>query len=211
VILAAAEDLFGINGFAGTTTRAVAKQAGVAEALVYTNFGSKTRLFEAAVVDRYETFLAEHIAQWSQGITTPQTMSRFDFVHGFVDSWVTFFSDNRNLCLTYLEYHRLGNRQPDPPNADFGVPLRPLEIALVEHGSQFGLRDLDVQVTVRAVISMVLGLVLHDHVLFTGIRQPIREHLVREVTTLILSGIEAPESLPTRSARRTTRRPPSHA
>jgi AcrR family transcriptional regulator len=211
VILAAAEDLFGINGFAGTTTRAVAKQAGVAEALVYTNFGSKTRLFEAAVVDRYETFLAEHIAQWSQGITTPQTMSRFDFVHGFVDSWVTFFSDNRNLCLTYLEYHRLGNRQPDPPNADFGVPLRPLEVALVKHGSQFGLRDLDVQVTVRAVISMVLGLVLHDHVLFTGIRQPVREHLVREVTILILSGIEAPERLPTCSARRRTRRPPSHA
>jgi AcrR family transcriptional regulator len=211
VILAAAEDLFGINGFAGTTTRAVAKQAGVAEALVYTNFGSKTRLFEAAVVDRYETFLAEHIERWSRGITTPETMSRFDFVHGFVDSWVTFFSDNRNLCHTYLEYHRLGNRQPEPPHGDFGVPLRPLEVALVEHGSQFGLRELDVQVTVRAVISMTLGLVLHDHVLFTGIRQPGRERIVREVTTLILSGIEAPERLPTHSARRTTRRPPPHA
>jgi AcrR family transcriptional regulator len=209
--LAAAEDLFGINGFAGTTTRAIAQQAGVAEALVYTNFGSKTRLFEAAVVDRYETFLAEHIARWSQGIKTPQTMSRFDFVHGFVDSFTTFFSDNRNLCLTYLEYHRLGNRQSDPPNADFGLPLRPLEVAMVEHGSQFGLRELDVQVTVRAVISMVLGLVLHDHVLFTGIRQPGREHLVREVTALILSGIEAPEHFPTRSARRSTRRQPSHA
>jgi AcrR family transcriptional regulator len=199
-ILTAAEDLFGINGFAGTTTRAVAKQAGVAEALVYTNFGSKTRLFEAAVVDRYETFLAEHVARWSEGITSPQTMSRFDFVHGFVDSFMTFFGDNRNLCLTYLEYHRLGNRQSDPPAADFGVPLRTLEEALVKHGSQFGIRELDVQVTVRAVISMVLGLVLHDHVLFTGIRQPGREHLVREVTALILSGIEAPETSQTASA-----------
>jgi hypothetical protein len=49
-----------------------------------------------------------------------------------------------------------------------------------------------VTLTVRAVIAMVLGLVLHDHVLFTGVRQPGRERLVREVTTLILVGIEAP-------------------
>jgi len=191
-ILTAAEDLFGVRGFAGTTTRAVAKQAGVAEALVYTNFGNKTRLFEAAVVDRYETFLAEHVELWSAGITNPETMSRFDFVHGFVDSFTTFFSDNRSLCLTYLEYHRLGNGQSDPPNANFAVPLRTLEKALVEHGTQFGLRELDVQVTVRAVISMVLGLVLHDHVLFTGMRRPGRERLLREVTTLILTGIESP-------------------
>jgi AcrR family transcriptional regulator len=92
VILTAAVDLFAVNGFAGTTTRAVAKRAGVAEALVYPNFGSKTRLFEAAVVDRYETFLAEHVERWSRGIAHPQTMSRFDFVYGFVDSFTTFFS-----------------------------------------------------------------------------------------------------------------------
>jgi AcrR family transcriptional regulator len=58
VILTGAVDLFPVNGFAGTTTRAVAKRAGVAEALVFPNVGSKTRLFEAAVVDRYETFLS---------------------------------------------------------------------------------------------------------------------------------------------------------
>jgi AcrR family transcriptional regulator len=192
VILTAAEDLFAINGFAGTTTRAVANRAGVAEALVYTNFGSKTRLFEAAVVDRYETFLAEHVERWSQGIAHPETMSRFDFVYGFVDSFTTFFSDNRDLCLTYLEYHRLGNGQSEPPTANFAVALRTLEVALIDYGDQFGLRELDVTLTVRAVIAMVLGLVLHDHVLFTGVRQPGRERLVREVTTLILVGIEAP-------------------
>jgi AcrR family transcriptional regulator len=191
-ILTAAEDLFGVRGFAGTTTREIAKQAGVAEALVYTNFGNKTRLFEAAVVDRYETFLAEHVELWSAGITNPETMSRFDFVHGFVDSFMTYFSDNRNLCLTYLEYHRLGNGQSDPPNANFAAPLRTLEKVLVEHGTQFGLRELDVTLTVRAVIAMVLGLVLHDHVLFTGMCRPGRERLVREVSTLILTGIESP-------------------
>lgn len=189
--MAAAEELFGTHGFAGTTTRAVAEQAGVAEALVYTNFGSKTRLFEAAVVDRYETFLADHVAQWSRGITTPQAMSPFDFVHGFVESFMAFFSDNRNLCFTYLEHRRLGDGRSGSSTADFGISLRPLEEALIEHGPQFGIRKLDVQVTVRAVLSMVLGLVLHDQLLFTGIQLPGREHLVREVTALILSGIEA--------------------
>jgi hypothetical protein len=100
-------------------------------------------------------------------------------------------SANRDLCLTYLDYHRLGNGQSDPPTANFGVPLRDLEAALVDYGDQFGLRELDATPTVRAVIAMVLGLVLHDHVLFTGVEQPGRERLVREATTLILIGIEA--------------------
>jgi AcrR family transcriptional regulator len=192
VILAAAEDLFGITGFAGTTTRAVAKQAGVAEALVYTNFASKTRLFEAAVVDRYESFLAEHVARWSQGITTPPTChastssTGSGFVHDILRRQPQSVSHLSGVSPARQPTIRPAKSRLRAPVADFGRGLgRARTSVRNSRARRAGHRT--------CVISMVLRLVLHDHVLFTGIPQPGREHLVREVTALILSGIEAPE------------------
>jgi AcrR family transcriptional regulator len=45
----AAGDEFERNGYAGTTTAAIARRAGVAEWLIFNHFGSKARLFEDAI------------------------------------------------------------------------------------------------------------------------------------------------------------------
>jgi len=49
VILAAARELFAAQGFAGTTVRGIAAQAGVDAALVHHYFGTKDDLFVAAL------------------------------------------------------------------------------------------------------------------------------------------------------------------
>ena len=48
-ILTAASDEFERNGYAGATTAAIAKQARVAEALIFSNFGSKEKLFRDSI------------------------------------------------------------------------------------------------------------------------------------------------------------------
>lgn len=54
-ILAAAEELFLRQGFAGTSMQEVATTAGVAKATLYSNFPSKEELFAAVVRSRAET------------------------------------------------------------------------------------------------------------------------------------------------------------
>ena len=51
-LLEAAEELFAEHGYEGTSTRMLAKKAGVNVAMVSYYFGSKEKLFEALVEDR---------------------------------------------------------------------------------------------------------------------------------------------------------------
>ncbi|MDQ4214229.1 TetR/AcrR family transcriptional regulator [Microbacterium capsulatum] len=51
-ILDAAAGLFVAGGYAGTSTRTIAAAAGASEASVFANFGSKSRLLAAVIVDR---------------------------------------------------------------------------------------------------------------------------------------------------------------
>lgn len=50
-ILRAAQELFAERGYDGTSAEAVARQAGVAKGLIFHHFGSKARLYLAAVAD----------------------------------------------------------------------------------------------------------------------------------------------------------------
>lgn len=55
---------FGENGYSSTTTAAIARRAEVAEALIFTHFGSKATLFRKAVFkpldDHFSNFIATH-------------------------------------------------------------------------------------------------------------------------------------------------------
>jgi AcrR family transcriptional regulator len=57
-ILRAAEKQFAASGFAATNTATVAKTAGISEAMVYIHFGTKRKLFEAAVARNTQERLA---------------------------------------------------------------------------------------------------------------------------------------------------------
>src|SRR5258706_15293189 len=57
LILDAAQALFAANGFRGTSTREIAQTAGVAEVLLFRNFGSKAELYSTAVVLPLAEFL----------------------------------------------------------------------------------------------------------------------------------------------------------
>jgi AcrR family transcriptional regulator len=48
-LMEAACDEFERNGYAGTTTAAIARRARVAEALIFSHFGSKAKLFQDAI------------------------------------------------------------------------------------------------------------------------------------------------------------------
>lgn len=186
-ILTAAEEVFAERGFPGTSTKAIAERAQVSEALVFTNFGTKAALFETAVMDRYESFVADFMTEVSKGELEDATA--FDLVHGFVSAFAEFLNTNRNICLSYLDYYRLAQDVTTGPAVNFSLALVDLETLLERRRDELGLREVDTRLVVRAIISMVLGLVLHEDLIFVGVRRPARARLLREVTELVIEGL----------------------
>jgi AcrR family transcriptional regulator len=67
LILEAACDEFERNGYEGATTAAIARKAGVTEALIFSNFGSKARLFHDSIFkpldQHFVQFCATHLVE----------------------------------------------------------------------------------------------------------------------------------------------------
>jgi AcrR family transcriptional regulator len=63
---AAASTYFAQNGYAGTSTRAIATEAGVSETLLFRHFGTKSGLFEATTLDRFQVAVDGFVARWDR-------------------------------------------------------------------------------------------------------------------------------------------------
>jgi AcrR family transcriptional regulator len=62
LILKAASEEFERNGYEGATTAAIARRAGVAETVIFSNFGSKAKLFYDSIFKPFERGLSEFSA-----------------------------------------------------------------------------------------------------------------------------------------------------
>lgn len=64
-LIEAAGEEFERNGYAGTTTAAIAQRAGVAEFLIFSHFGSKAKLFEDSIFkplnQHFQNFCGTHL------------------------------------------------------------------------------------------------------------------------------------------------------
>src|SRR5437763_1075397 len=70
LILEAARRVFLETGFAGARTRRIAEEAGITEALLYRFFPSKLAIYEAAVLQPLEAFVARLLtALFSDGMS----------------------------------------------------------------------------------------------------------------------------------------------
>ncbi|KQY58196.1 hypothetical protein ASD11_00560 [Aeromicrobium sp. Root495] len=64
LVLAAAVDVFAEKGLAGATTREIAERAGVGEPTMFRIYGSKERIFEAAVLAPFDVFIEAFTERW---------------------------------------------------------------------------------------------------------------------------------------------------
>lgn len=64
LILQAARERFAADGFGGATTLAIANAADVSETVLFRHFPTKERLFEAAVIEPFEEYVARYTGGW---------------------------------------------------------------------------------------------------------------------------------------------------
>ncbi|WP_297082166.1 TetR/AcrR family transcriptional regulator [uncultured Demequina sp.] len=104
-ILAAASAVFGERGYAGGTTDAIAKQAGVSQAYVVRIFGSKENLFREAA-ERAATRVIEAFRATIAGFRGDEPLE--DKRLALSVSYIGLMSD-RGLLLTLLHLFSLGH------------------------------------------------------------------------------------------------------
>ncbi len=186
LLLAAARDRFATQDYRSTTTKEIAEQAGVAEHLLFRNFGSKAALFREALVEPFvevvETFTAAtNIVEFD--------MSRAEELGSqFIGAVYDLFAANRGLVMTLWAADSLS----DEEQAEAGLVDISRAVAslgrmgadrLMASGVQTKRHDLAGQSTV----AMIAGMAAFGSTLFKG-RKPSRDTIVQELTEATLHG-----------------------
>lgn len=195
LILAAARESFQLKGYGGTTTREIAVRAGVAEALLFTNFGSKARLFEQAVAEPFDEFVAGYIASWREMAGGSTDTER---IEGFIRGLLDLTERHRGLLADAIA--------PSPGPASGGADgARAAVVRAVSRAIQrvhtldheprppWTFQPFEPDTILAATTGMVMSTVLLDPLLFPADRpRPDRDVLVRELTRFMLYGLTGP-------------------
>jgi AcrR family transcriptional regulator len=100
LIVQAAERLFDAHGYARTTMRAVAAEAGISLSVLYRQFPSKEGLFSATLLAPFLSSFDEFAAAWSDQIENPWDDTRL--VGEFVRDLYTNLATHRHTLVTLL-------------------------------------------------------------------------------------------------------------
>jgi AcrR family transcriptional regulator len=196
LILDAARALFAEQGYERTTTKEIARRAGVLEPLLFRNFGSKAGVFDAAVVAPFTELIEAYVQSWERESSGADTEER---ISTFLEGLFELARQNRALLLTAIA-HREAGVSPEPDVLD--------RIATALHGiDTVGAvpRDypaVDPPSAVAVLGSMLFGLALLDPMLFArGTRRPSRSRILTEMTEILLRGITREDPLEGRGPR----------
>ncbi|HEY1974804.1 MAG TPA: helix-turn-helix domain-containing protein [Pseudonocardia sp.] len=173
-MLDAARACFADAGFARTTTRQIATRAGVVENLIYSKFGSKAALFDAAVTKPFREAITEFIDRCHTiGQDSPQFTAR-----GYVEFLFDMLEGHSELLFALLK----------DPGLD--LPLLPFLEQLERLGAYiFGANgySADLQILIRCHFGMVAFNAAFGDMLYRADSRPDRERIFTEMAEVLIA------------------------
>lgn len=172
LLLESARALFAERGYAGTSTREIARAASVSEPMIFRHFGSKSKLFEEAVLAPFNTFVSEYIADWStrpRGVKSAY-VETYEFYRGVYD----VLSANRRLIHEMIGARAVGG----PLSAEtasaphLGKLLEQFEAIIEDAVEERGFRPFDPAITTRVIFGMVFSIAVFGDWMFEGTTRP---------------------------------------
>ncbi|MBI9078289.1 MAG: TetR/AcrR family transcriptional regulator [Pseudodesulfovibrio sp.] len=156
-ILIAAQELFARYGYAGTTMKMVAEQAGVASGLVFHYFDNKENLFMVAgseLIDSMIIILHSKTIDCDNGC---------EALRGFVKAYLDFTIENKKTFPTIIRCSPFSDDNPDLDRKRIGAKFKEL-IDMIEEFLQRGIKDgsiisLPVSQTAYMVYANIIGAV----------------------------------------------------
>jgi AcrR family transcriptional regulator len=200
LLLEAAREVFSEHGYARASTRAIAERAGVAEALLFRNFGSKASLFGEVALHPFKDFIAEWKALHPG---KDEFRSERELAVAFISRIYELFAENRGLIITYIatsvfepEVTRLENSPMFIEAIDAVARW-----ARTEFVEARNLAPVNVLIANRAVIGMVMSMALYeDWLLPSDGKRLTRDEIISEMADLVLYGVVRPRELKTSHA-----------
>jgi AcrR family transcriptional regulator len=113
-ILDAAERQFALLGFAGTSLRAVTRDANVNLAAVHYHFGSKEELFKAAVRRVAEPIVTEQVRRLEQLEKRNSPLSMADVIRAYIAPTLEMLQKGEPSCLVHAQFMGQCRIEPHP-------------------------------------------------------------------------------------------------
>ena len=185
LILKAARELFTAQGYEATTTKDIAKLAGVLEPLLFTNFGNKAALFDAAVIEPFADLVADYADYWNRSTVDSTPEER---ITSFIESFYDLALRNRKLLWAAMA-QQSGDLKA--PGTDIFCQLAKV-LHQIENVDALRVKypHVDGSAAVTAVAGMVLGSALLDDRLFPPDMPKLsRSRIKAEMTNTVLHGM----------------------
>lgn len=181
LLISTAQTVFVEKGYANTTTRLLAEEAGVSEALLFRHFKTKDNLFRQAIAEPFAMVLSTYVQQYDPRLPAA------DFQAGLYK----ILRENRGTVMA------LFSAEIFESEFAFNEVLAPLEKVmdglediLQRDVEYFHLENLDTYISARLCFAMALGLSIFDGWLFpTKSKRPSRQRLIDEMLVQLVHGL----------------------
>lgn len=186
LLLDAARELFARQDYRSTTTREIARAAGVTEPLLFRHFGSKAALFREALVEPFTSFIDEFGRTW-QSLDPGQTGEE-ELARHFVGRLYDVFVGHQGLLVTLMTPEAL----TDEEMVEAGIADVRRAIALLGQISAEGMNLRSIgsahpNLPAHSTVAMIAGMAALRSTYF-GSRPPSRKVIVEELTQATLHG-----------------------
>jgi AcrR family transcriptional regulator len=190
LIVTAARELFGQQGFANTKITDIAAKAGVSEIIVYRAFGTKVQLFEEVILGQVVDAIVDWLKDWSQ--RDVGEASTWESGYAYVEGVYRMVSANRGQILALLAAEAFepafaGERTASSP---INQALQRIETLIGREVEAKKWHGVDVRLATRATFSMIFSLAMFPETLLPlGKERPGEEQVLREITAMMIYGV----------------------
>ena len=184
--LEAARTLFAQQDYRNTTTKEIAEAAGIAEHLLFRNFGSKAALFKEAMVVPFLEIVDELSGRWESIVPGPGSAEAVG--REFLGSLYDLFVENRGLVMTLWGADALTDEElAETGIADIDAAIAVLADLGAKGSDILGLGAGRHDLAARSTVALVAGMAAFGATFFGGTRPP-RDVVVDEITEATLHG-----------------------
>jgi AcrR family transcriptional regulator len=185
LLLDAARQRFAAHGYSGVSTRTIAADAATSETLIFSYFGNKAGLFEAAVLEPFSHFVGEYVDRFEGEPGSLEEETRF-YVAGMYD----LFRRQRKLVLALVAADAFDqDALEDKVTATFARLLTPIDQFVAREVGRRGWRRFDVPTIVRAMLGMIVSMAVLDNLFYEEpADRPSEDLLVDQLTNLLVGG-----------------------